>query len=618
MTEDPGYRNADSLRTMDIDQVVVTGARTIGTTNNLPMSVSVVTGQQMDGRLEQSVLPLLVERVPSLMITSRSVMGYGSSTGGAGAMTMRGVGGGMLVLIDGHPQFMGIFSHPLADTYEMLMAERVEVVRGPAAVLYGQNSLAGVINILTRRQREDGVDTRIRTMYGSYNTLSAEAVNQIRFGKFNSVASFTYNRSDGHRKNMDFEQYSGYAKVGYDFSAHWKSFVDLNISQTNSSNPGRVDAPAIDNDMDILRGITSFSLTNTYNRTSGALKFYYNFGDHYIDDGYRAGGEPRQSRFNSTDRMLGITIFQNYSLWRGNQTTLGFDFQRYGGRAWTSYLNGDADREISKEYMNDFAAHVNFQQLLWGKLTVNTGVRLDHHSVTGDQWIPQLGLSWQAGANTTLKGIVSKGYRNPTMRELYMWGPKNPNLKPESLMNYEVSVSQHFFGRRLALELNLYYIKGKNSIILAPVNNEEGTTTNRYINTGKLENYGLEFTGSYRANRNLELNANYSYLHMEHKTAYAPKHKAYAGADYRLKKWSFATGLQYVGELVTQALDPTDAAVELEKDSFLLWNMRVSYNAAKWLDLFVRGENLLDSGYETYKGYPMPGATVMGGVALKF
>lgn len=592
--------------TIHAGQVVVTGTRVQSTTNNLPMSVSVVTEQQLENRMEQSVLPLLVERVPSLMITSRSVMGYGASTGAAGAMTMRGVGGNgsqMLMLIDGHPQFMGLFSHPLADTYQTLMAERVEVVRGPASVLYGSNAMGGVINVLTRQQKEDGVNTRVRAMYGSHNTLSTEAVNTTRFGKFSSVLSFGYNRSDGHRDNMDFEQYSGYGKVGYDFSPNWKSFADFNLSKTYSSNPGAVTAPMFDNDMDILRGIASLSLQNEYERTSGALKLFYNYGDHFINDGYREGGTPRDSRFNSDDWMLGVTAFQNYSFFKGNQTTAGFDFQRYGGHAWNSYVNGNPKQDITKEYVSDLAGYVNFQQLLWDKLTVNAGVRFDHHSVAGNEWIPQFGLSYQAARNTTLKGIVSKGYRNPNIRELYMFGPRNPDLEPESLMSYELAVNQYLFDRNIRLELNLYYIKGKNTIILVPSDNGPG----QWMNTGKIENYGLEFSADYRILPNLGVNVNYSYLHMKNDVPASPEHKLYAGVDYSFRKWVFSTGLQYVHGLI----------LDDGKESFSLWNARVSYKATRWLDVFVRGENLLDHKYQMYTGYPMPGATVFGGVLVR-
>ena len=112
-------------------------------------------------------------------------MGYGVSDGAAGGISLRGLSGGsgrLMVLIDGHPQYMGLMGHPIADAYQSLMAERVEVLRGPASVLYGSNAMGGVVNIVTRGMREDGVKTYADIGYGSYNTLQTEATNRIRKG----------------------------------------------------------------------------------------------------------------------------------------------------------------------------------------------------------------------------------------------------------------------------------------------------------------------------------------------------------------------------------------------------------------------------------------------------
>ena len=91
-------------------------------------------------------------------------MGYGVSDGAAGSMNLRGIGGaaGMLILIDGHPQYMGLMGHPIADAYQSMLAERVEVLRGPASVLYGSNAMGGVVNIVTRKIQQDGVKTGAR------------------------------------------------------------------------------------------------------------------------------------------------------------------------------------------------------------------------------------------------------------------------------------------------------------------------------------------------------------------------------------------------------------------------------------------------------------------------
>lgn len=124
-------------RNLTTDEVVVTGTRNETDIRHLPMTISVVDRKQLEATYQPSVLPTLTEQVPGLFTTSRGVMGYGVSTGAAGGMSLRGIGGsptaGLLVLIDGHPQYMGLMGHPIADAYQTMMTERVEVLRGPAS-----------------------------------------------------------------------------------------------------------------------------------------------------------------------------------------------------------------------------------------------------------------------------------------------------------------------------------------------------------------------------------------------------------------------------------------------------------------------------------------------------
>ena len=147
-------------RSLTIDEVVVTGTRNETDVRHLPMTISVVNRKVLEQSFQPSVLPVLTEQVPGLFTTSRGIMGYGVSTGAAGGMSLRGIGGsptaGLLVLIDGHPQYMGLMGHPIADAYQTMLTDRVEVLRGPASVLYGSNAMGGVINIVTRKMQEDG------------------------------------------------------------------------------------------------------------------------------------------------------------------------------------------------------------------------------------------------------------------------------------------------------------------------------------------------------------------------------------------------------------------------------------------------------------------------------
>lgn len=595
--------------TVRLDEVIVTGTMPKVNLRNLPMSISVISGNQIEERIQPNILPLLTEEVPGLFITQRGVMGYGVANGAAGGMSMRGIGGapttGVLVLIDGHPQYMGLMGHPLADSYQSMMTERVEVVRGPASVLYGSNAMGGVINIITKKQQRDGSHGMAQVMYGSYNTLNAEAYTGWKKERLHLVGNIGYSRSDGHRENTDFEQWNGYAKVGYDISRHWKSFADLNISNTESSNPGTIASPIIDNDADITRGMTSLAVENEYANTSGAVKLFYNFGTHRINDGYREGGQPVPQRFNSSDRMAGVSVYQSYSFFAGNKTTAGFDYQHFGGEAKNKFPDESDNVQLADTSLYNMAGYLNLQQtILNNKLTLNAGIRLDHHQINGSEWIPQLGASFTPSATTVLKAIVSKGFRNPTIREMYMFPPQNPDLKPERLMNYEISLLQMLMDNRLSLGVNLFYIKGDNMI------QQPQPNIGQWVNIGEVENKGFELSASYQAMPNLRFSANYSYLDMTYKILTAPEHKLYVSGSYTKGPWGISTGVQYIGNIYTS---PSDT----RQETFVLWNVRANYQLLDWLNLFIKGENLLGRKYEINAGYPMPGATIFGGIRVK-
>ncbi|WP_288615546.1 TonB-dependent receptor [uncultured Bacteroides sp.] len=611
-----GKDSTKVARSYAINEVVVTGTRSETDVRHLPMTVSVVGRPQLEASQQTSVLPVLNSQVPGFFSTSRGVMGYGVATGASGQMSLRGIGGpaqaglpttGLLVLIDGHPQYMGLMGHPIADAYQTMMAERVEVLRGPASVLYGSNAMGGVINIVTRKMQEDGIRTNINIGAGSYGSIQTEATNCIRKGRFSSTVTASYNRTDGHRADMAFEQYGGYAKLGYDFTDNWKVWGDVNVTRFNATNPGSVMKPYIDNDQRITRGMTSFALENYYEKTSGALSFFYNWGDHWINDGYQPGGEPLQYRFNSNDQMLGVSWYQSVQLFQGNRLTVGADYFHFGGEAWNQFFDGHRETSANKS-LNEVAGYVDFRQDIAAWLTLDAGARVDYHSQTGTEFIPQVGLAFHLPENAEIKAMASKGFRNPTIREMYMFPPQNPDLKPEKLWNYELSFSQRLMDNRLSYGLNVFYINGENLIIRLPNPNGSGMLNQ---NSGEIENWGAEANVGYQFNPVWSVMANYSWLHMENPVLASPEHKLYGGVNFRKGRWSASTGIQYVKGLYTDL----DAAT---KENFVLWDMQGSFKATNYLSFYVRGENLLAQRYEINAGYPMPKATFMGGVNINF
>lgn len=613
-SEAPSYDTLQTDRLNPIGTVVVTGTRTGADIRQLPMTISVVDRRDIENDHQPSLLPTLVRQVPGLFVTGRSTMGYGVSTGASGAMTMRGIGNGtqgtpttgMLVLIDGNPQYMGLMGHPIADAYQSMLAERVEVVRGPASVLYGSNAMGGVLNIVTRKMHEDGVLTDLQAAYGSYNTLHTEATNRVRASRFSSIVTGSYDRSDGNRPDMDFAQYGGMVKLGYDISGAWNITADADLTHFNASNPGPVTAPIIDNDSHITRGAAALSLRNEYERTSGVLNLFYNWGRHRINDGYTAEEQPLDYRFNSRDRLLGVTWYQSVAMFTGNRLTVGMDFQHFGGKAWNRYIETGEDKISADKTQNEVAGYIDFRQSFGRRITLDAGLRVDHHSHAGTEWVPQAGVTFLVARNAELKAVASKGFRFPTIREMYMFPPQNPDLKPERLMSYELSFSQRPAGGALSYSVCIYYITGDNMITNQIIDGRP-----KYVNIAEVRNHGIECEISYRIGAAWSVEANYSWLDMKYPVVAAPEHKLYGGASWTLRRWNISTGIQYIDGLYT-SVNP------VVEESFVLWNLDASFRISRGVGIYVRGENLLAQRYEINLGYPMPRATVTGGVNVRF
>lgn len=619
-----------------LDDVVVTGARMSSDIRHLPMTVSVVGRETLVKNEQTNVLPSAMMNVPSLFVTSRGMMGYGVSGGAAGGVNLRGISGGtggIMVLIDGHPQYNGIYGHPISDSYPTMITEKVEVLRGPASVLYGSNAMGGVINIVTRGMKEDGVKTDVNIGGGSWGTAQAEATNRIKKGKFNSTISGQYGRSDNHRPRMGFEQYGGYLKLGYDFTENWNIWADGNVTHFNASQPGSVDAPMYEADQWITRGVATLALENHYKNTNGRISVYDNFGRHKINDGYAEGAKPQTRFFRSKDALMGVSMYQSAETEDGSRFTLGFDYQNiYGDAYYTDRETGEileTQNKQSAEVCNhEFAGYADFRQDI-KKVTLDAGLRVDHHSVAGLEMVPQFGVVYRPVATGELKAMASKGFRNPTMKDMYLYPPSNEELKAERLWNYELSWNQRLncgkytatdsvkyhdeivgvevekYNHAITYGVNLFYMKADNMI---------QTINKKNVNTGELENWGVEAEISWRIKEHWGISTNHSWLHQENKLVSVPTYKGYLGVDWysRNHKWMASVGLQQLAGLYT-AVGKNE-----QKENATLLNATLKYKINDVVSLWAKGENLLAQEYEFIAGYPMPKATAMGGVKISF
>lgn len=129
------------------------------------------------------------------------------------------------------------------------------------------------------------------------------------------------------------------------------------------------------------------------------------------------------------------------------------------------------------------AGYVDLRNDICPWFTAEAGVRFDHHTVTGGEWVPQAGIALRLLLQGELKEMVGKGFRNPTMRELYLYPPSNTGLQPERLWSYELSWTHRLLPGRLHYGINLFCIHADNII---------QTVNKLNVNTGELKNRGVE------------------------------------------------------------------------------------------------------------------------------
>lgn len=600
MTTYPGFSQQQKSilkDTINIDEVVITGTKTSVNRNNIPLTVSVISKEKIENSSESALLPVLSEQVAGLFVTQRGITGFGVSTGSAGQISLRGIGGNpntqVLILLNGNPQYMGIMGHPLADAYVASDVEKVEVIRGPASTLYGTNAMGGVINIITKEQKEDGFKASARAMYGSHNTQKYMVNGGFKKKGFNVFTSFNHDQTNGHRDSSDFKIDNGYLHAGYNINKHLNISGDFSLANFDATDPGPEDSKA-GYTIDITRGMGAVALDNKFDKTSGSLRFFYNFGEHKITDG-----------FHSKDKNYGIVLYQALNLFKGNTITFGTDYKKYGGIAENvKAMNGNG-MVFGDTTVWEMAGYAFVQHEFFEKLVLNAGFRLEHNSVFGNEPVPTGGLAYNPTPATTLKASVAKGFRSPTIRELYLWTPANANLKPERMMNYEVGILQKFFNSKLSLELTLFRAKGDNLIQTVM-----GATGPKNQNTGEFSNTGVEFAGTFKPTSMFTLNANYSYISMKEPIVASPEQQLFLSGTYKWNRLTINLSVQYIHNLYTQ-IKPQE-----EKDNYTLLNSRIAYMLNKYVDIFVKGENLTNTKYYINYAYPMPKIIVFGGFNL--
>jgi outer membrane cobalamin receptor len=596
----PQTNSPDSTKSYLLEPVVVTGTRYQVPKNAISSSITVVNNEEIRENHDVNVIDVLNDKVPGLFLNQNFIMGFGVGAASAGTINIRGIGGSpntrVLALIDGQPQFMGIFGHPIIDALTSSSVERVEVIRGPASILYGSNAMGGAINIITKKIPNKTLKTNLSSFYGSFNSFNVNGDIGYKNNKFGVYASFTNSKTDGHRSDSkdSFNNSTGFGKVTYSLNDKFMVTLDGNISKSKFYDPGMVNSVTPDNYYNYLRTRGAVSILNSFKRLDGALKLFYSYGKHDFFDGW-----------NSYDEMKGITFFQNINVYKGITFTAGIDYKNYGGKGSNPNTPPFAAKGLGVYHSNDETAAYGFvMDSLLNNLNLEAGVRYSKNSLFNAEYTPQFGITYSPFRKTTFKVNIGRGFQDPTILDLYLFPVANENLKPEHIWNYELGIEQKLLDYKLDFELTAFYDEGDNIIIVTPplfVKN----------NSGSFIHKGVEFQGRFWVTGNLNTSLNYSFLNTNEPALYAPKHNLNIQLDYRYNFIQVLLNLKYVSGLYSNIENST-------KQNYFLTDLIINYSLLNPVGLFVKGENLFNKQYEINYGYPMPGRMIIGGIQLTY
>lgn len=594
----------DTLKIFPFDPVVVTGTRTAASRHDLPISITVISEIVMQEQNETPLLDLVVENVPGLFVTKRTNLGYGMSSGSGGQISMRGIGGfpntQVLVLIDGRPDIMGLFGHPLGDAYFTGNVRKIEVLRGPASLLYGSNAMGGAINIITEHQAEPGYHLRLPLRLGSYNLRQLSLQQSFEHENWGISVTTGALASEGYRTDGrdDYTSNNGTIEAHWQVNKTLRSVVNAYCSNLELYDPGRTDNPYTNHRYDLKRRGGDLTVNHTLAKFSSDLKVHYNFGHHNIND---------PNKYLSDDNTTGLILTETYRRSEKLRMMIGIDLRQYGGRAWL-------DSAWKKHAVSEQSLVTQFNQRFFSFINFDGGLRYTYHSIVGTEWIPALGMALHLPNAWHVKGQFAKGYRNPTINELYLFTPSTTDLKPEISTNLEFIIEKEIIGR-LATTLSIYRTRADNLIEKAMISGRP-----LYQNKGETLFEGVEWEGQAFIVRNLSASWTMSINSASRKVSGMPGQKFDLSLRYNpFSKLRLTLQSQWINNLYgVENPYSYGSPVYKRLNGYGLLNWRGSFEFNRYVDIAAEIENLTDTNYETMYHYPLPGRTFWIGITLKY
>lgn len=598
------YSPDDSLTVYEMrDSIVVVANRYEASIKNIAYSYQLVPREQIRDLAVHSALEVVDIHFPSAFLFEKKVMGYGVGTAGSGQLYLRGQGGqpntGVLVLLNGHPDFMGIFGHPLPDVYGMDDIAQAEILAGPASTVFGSNAMGGVINLVTNPDYKTPV--KFSAEAGSFNTYNVGINVNRRFS--NSGAHFTLRRkySEGHLDQTSFESYHFQGGWQYQLNPVWNLSVSGRYVPYQFDDPsrGNTDTLNIGGYGDIKRGTGEVKLENKSRSLNGSVQLYTNQGRHRFYDG-----------FESTDFSYGFSVYQHWKAASTYSFAAGLDLIHYGGEAENKYAylpNGQPSVNEEAQQLTTSGAYLLGFFNPFRMVHFKAGVRYQYNSLPIHSVAPVLGISINPRSDLSVYSNYQTGFRTPTLMNLYLFPSANEDLEEERISSVEIGSQYRFHGQN-SIQVAVYRNDAQNLIQTLP--NPSPPPLFLFQNSGEAIQYGLETKLRVYPMEQTGIQLSYSYLDPDDLTAFNPEQQF----KYMLMtRWDRFHAILF-GKYVSGIFAGNDKAMKLP--DYNLLNLSFTYNFSD-VDFKLKLKNLLDTDYDILPSYKAPGFHVMAGLTYR-
>jgi len=611
-------KKEEEIPVFDLEEVIVTATRYEKKVKEVASSVSVIDSREIEASNADYVMDVIGSQ-PGIYIRKDAIYGRQS-------IEIRGLGSNcrrIQTLIDGRPEKMSLFGCTVTQTLPLSNIERIEVVRGPQSVLYGTDALGGVVNIITKRMLNPGYETNATVSYGAYNSLHTLLRHGGKIENFDYYFTYDYKGSDGHRPNSDYKGTDISGRLGYALNKNWRLDLSGKYFIDEAKDPGTIETPFTNGDKrEYERYSWDFDVIGMWEKTDFSLNFYQNVGDHQFTM------PTAEDYWHSNDNSYGIALKGSHELYTSenikNIITAGYDYKYEWAKTLDQY-NSWAMKNMPVRFMNlgDFNRHNNdifiHNELTFYRLISTGGIRFHHNKLYGMKIVPELGFVYNYSSNTTLRAKAGKGFRQPKFSELYLFPAHNEKLEPEENWSYEIGLDRKISNWGTVF-VNPFYMDIKNFIQTVPNNNPPPLSINK--NTGAYDVKGIEAGLDIITFNNVKITMYGTYMDIKdpegsnHEYVKGmPEFKYNTIINYTRNKFRLSFDAQYISGLYDASLFSS----EIEKvDDFFVANLKSSYHITSKLQYFLGIENLFDTDYEQFPGYPMPGITFHSGIKFGF